>query len=201
MQVKFEVNGEEFKLRLDRDGAAFVEANDLAVGDATTRIKERARARIRVAFPTSRKLPTVVRGESYPTKSGKAAAGYVWSLWASKRGGGDILLAFVRGSTIRPKQGRLLVVPLLERHRRSEVFNKLADLGRDPRVALIKSLGGRMILVERAIAGTRQRRSRLLAVLVPSVKMPKRLSVDDLEHAAADALEQRAEARLQEKGF
>jgi len=185
---------------LDRDATGVGAAVSLAIDDATTRIKERARALVRVGFPGSRKLPTVVRSRTFDAKPGKPPAGYVWSKWSSKKGDRDILLAFATGATIRARDGKFLFVPLDPAPgAKAKARAALEAIGSNPKLALIKTLGGKLALVEKPLGN--RGRAKLLGLLVPSVRIPKRLNFEGLEAQADRVLAERLLARLQEKGL
>ena len=185
---------------LHRDATGVAAAVRLAIDDATTRIKERGRALVRVGFPGSRKLPTVIRSRTFDAKPGKPPAGYVWSNWSSKKGDHDILLAFATGATIRGRGGKLLFVPLDPAPgAKAKARAALQAIGSNPKLALIKTLGGKLALVENPLG--KRGRAKLLGLLVPSVKIPKRLNFAGLEGQADTMLRERLLARLQEKGL
>ena len=182
---------------LARDLKTIETAPPLAVSDTTNRIKERLRAKVRVAFPASRKIATAIRGDFYEAKPGKPAAGYVFSAWFKR--GRDILEAFTSGRPIRKRDGGLMIVPFGDRRAEdNRARAALERLGSDPRIKIVKTLGGKLYLAEVALPGSRQRRSKLLGRLTRVVNPGKRLDFADAPEQAAAVLEQRLLARFDE---
>lgn len=169
-----------------RDSVSFLNALARSVEEATTRIKERARAQIRAAFPRSRRIATTLRGQFYPEKPGKPPQGRIFSAWFNKRGQ-DVLYAFAAGLTIRAAAGKLLLVPADSAPGGKAMARAaLEALGQAPRIALIRTRAGKLLLVERG-----DRITKILATLTPAVKVPKKLDFRSLEAEARRVLAER----------
>lgn len=185
---------------LAADAAAIARVGGNTVEEATNRLKEKGRAQIRVAFPSSRRLPNQLRGDYFAAKAGKPPTGYVYTKWMKR--GRDVFDVFVGGLTVRSRAGKFMLVPL-DRARAKEARRALKEFkaGGNTRYALIKTLGGKLLLVERALAGTRQKRSKLIGVLTRQVKEPKRLDFRPLREAAPKVLDERLDANLKSAGL
>jgi hypothetical protein len=196
MRVSVAVDGKAFKAVLERDAAAMAEASERAIEETTTRIKERGRVQLRLAFPSSRRVPNTLRGEFYPARGGKPAAGYVYSAWFKR--GHDLLFAFATGATIRAPDGKLMLVPF-DRETGGPIRARAAlDALRQgaPRIAIVRTRSGRFLLVER-----RNKRTDLLGTFARSVKMPRKGRLDELPAAAERLLGERMLAQLEQKGL
>lgn len=185
--------------RLNADWRAIGNASAKAVEETTTRIKERVRARVRMAFPSSSRLPTVIRGDFFRATGAKPATGYVYSAWFKR--GFDILQGFAKGLTIRPREGNLLLVPFSGPGAVTQARYALFGLGQDPRFKIIRTLGGKLFLAEVGLPGTNQKRSKLVARLVPQIRLPKRIDVEDIPAATEDLLRARLIENLKQAGI
>lgn len=221
MRIEFGFDGPVLKqfqaaLKTDAEGAAAAAFE--AVDETTTRLKERYRAQIRVAFPNSRRLPNVVRSEVYEARNGRPPTGYVWSKWANRRDGSDILAAYTEGMTLRPRSGGgflkhndhglALFVPLLDRAHYGAARRLLSELSTNPRLALVRSLGNRLLLIERDRRGSARtkggstgRHDRIVGLFTPQVTVRKRLDAEAVARTAPALLAERLLAGLAKRGL
>lgn len=181
--------------QINRQALDFAEASADAVEEATTRTKERGRAQLRVGFPRSRRVATILRGDFFPARGDKPPAGYVYSAWFKR--GHDILAAFATGGTIAaPDGGRLLVPADDSPGGKAMARAGLEALGTGPRIGIVRTKAGKLLLVERL-----DKLTRILGFLVKSVRMPKRFDAAGLAPFGEALLARRMLENLQAKGF
>ena len=166
-------------------------AFEFAVQGLTEAIKTRARARVAAGGFKSRRLPFVIRSSFYANRDKPqygGPAGIVASNWQTKLGGKDKLAPFALGLTLVPSQAKRLVVPLKAGPGfKAMVMERLLQLGSDPTLGVAKLPGGKLLVYDRR-AG---RKNLALAVLTPSVKMPKRIDFAGLAANAESELAER----------
>lgn len=182
---------------LKKDAAGLVAAAEAAVEETTLRMKERGRARLRIAFPGSRRIATTLAGEFFPGTAAKPPTGYLFSRWW--RRGRDMLYAFAKGLIVRSRDGKLLLVPIDNSPGTAAKARAAAEAlrgGTAPRIAIIKSGAGKLLLIEKGQAQT-----RVLATMHRFVKLPKKWNADDLPAEAGRLIEERLLAHLAARGL
>jgi hypothetical protein len=221
VRIEFGLDGPvltKFRAVLKKDAEGAAAAAFEAVDQTTTRLKERYRAQIGIAFPNSRRLPNVVRSEVYEAKNGRPPDGYVWCKWTNRRDGSDILAAYTQGMTLRPRSGggylkhndhgRALFVPLLDRAHYGIARRLLGELSTNPRLALVKSLGNKLLLIERDRRGSTRKKGgstgahdRIVGLLTPQVTVRKRLDAEAVARTAPALLAERLITALAKRGL
>lgn len=178
-----------------RQGSDLDAAAGVAVEETTTRVKERGRALLRLGFPNSRRVPTILRGDFFPRKAEKPPTGYVYSAWFKR--GRDILFGFATGRPITAPGGKRMLVPADNSPGGKAMARAaLEALGRGPRIGLVKTKAGKLLLVERRATET-----RILGFLVRTVRPPKRFDASGLEPYGDRVLAERLAVALRAKGF
>ena len=180
---------------IERQAKDFADAVSASVEEATTRTKERGRADLRQGFPGARRVATILRGDFFAAKAGKPAAGYVYSAWFKR--GHDILLGFAEGATITAPDGKRMLVPAGRSPADKAIARAaLEAAGAAPRIQIIRTRAGKVLLVEH-----RDKETRVLGFLVRSIRLPKKFDAAALQPFADAVLGTRLIENLKAKGF
>lgn len=197
------------KAYMARETAAVVRGVTSAVAVQTAKTQADVRRLVDAALPargrSGRRVSNAIRSLVFkvdPSKPGDRPAGVVYSKLGRREGGEfvDYLLPHVKGMTLRPRvggagdKGKFMILPVRGVSRRvSAIKRDLSQLGIDPQLALIKTRGGKYLFVRRPRELKRggfsaRARTTLLAILVPSVTLTRRLDVAPAEQAALAGL-------------
>lgn len=160
---------------LEAQGKAAQAAAVSVTKEETTELKLALRSVVGAAFPKGgRKVANAIRQKDYTNPDG--AAGLVYSKFGRKSLEGgfiDYLLPFTTGATIRPTRSKYLYIPLQKTKsgrvsKRNRGFRASVRLQKNLR--FVRLTGNRFLIVR----GTKTR-STPIALLIPRVKMPKRI--------------------------
>ncbi len=178
-----------------REAKLIGEASAAAVKGTAVAVQEGWRADIRARFAGTRggvKMANAIRRRNYED-GGDGGASIVYSRFGRRgpKGFIDYTEIHATGGILRPRSGKWLYIPL-EKTRRAR--GARAVLGGAKNIRFIPISGGRALLVRAS-----RRRSTPIALLVKSVRIPKRLNlvaVTRREHARMPArIIQEAQAR------
>lgn len=165
---------------LEDDAGLLASAPILAVREAADTLKDEARAEVSRGLNFKRG-PKFIRSFVFDDGGGDAAA-IVASTWIRKDGS-DPLLPHATGATIRPKNGKFLLIPAPGPRRRSTAQRALASLEADPKLDLVPQGRGNFVIIRRVSS----RRTKLLGFLRRKVKVPKSIDLVPLvSRASAD---------------
>lgn len=182
--------------------ARFIEgAQRTAVARATRIAQLRIRKVINDAFGGSERqggrgnntrVANTIRSKIYPGFRG-GFVGVIWSRFGKKEAGQfiDYLIPFVEGATLRPR-GKYLRIQLAKSFagvrgsggRRSASLGKQRVVYRDPSIFTIKLKGGAILVLEKR----KRAKPRPLELLVPKVRLPKKLDFAEPLRRAGDEL-------------
>jgi len=195
--MKLKIEATDMVKMFDAEVKAGQHASKQAMARATTRMKNQWRRQIEGAG-LGRRLARTIRGKTYPEgRDSFNAAGFVYA------NSPKIILAHMHGLTIRSKRGRFLSIPLpaagmghggarlspAEFERRTGL--KLRFVYRNPGPSLLVA-EGRLSKRGRAVASRsktgRGRTTVPIFLLVPQVKLKKRLDLVKMIEAGEDVL-------------
>lgn len=178
----------ELERHMRREAMAIDGATRAAVETETRQLQLAIRAQVDAVFPSRgrRKPGNAIRSKVYKREGG-GYTGLIWSKFGRTDAGGqfvDYLLPWVQGATLRPQQGRYMVIPVRGTSRRvKRHLRDLARLNEDPKLRLIAGRGGKLFFVRQT-----RTRSTLIAVLVRRTRIPQRLRFENDVVAAEQAL-------------
>lgn len=188
MKLQLAIEG-SLRAHMDRDARVLARALRAAPAAATDGLKRDARARVRAAFPRSRRLPNTIRSRLYPSPPAGSdeigGAGIVYSKFGRREGGRfvDYFLPHVLGGEIRPRRGRWLYIPL-ERGRRAGTITASARrrrlvVGLEKGLRFIPLDGARTLIVKQT-----RNRSTPVALLIRRASLRRKLDFRSAEASA-----------------
>lgn len=183
--------------------ALVVTAKTVAVERTTDEVKAEIRARVIRAFSgrgvrrfgdgpaNPQRLANTVRSRIYGRRSKTSAAGWIYSLFGRTEDGEyrEFFFPFVRGSILTPRRAKFLYIPI-EKGQLARRRRRLAA-SLDENVVFIPSKDRKRIWLVRR----QGKQTKLIAVLVKQVKMPRLITFENL--GSAQRLEANLAAALQ----
>lgn len=173
------VDSHSLRVIMDAEASGFRQAANKATTDSTERLKSAARSEVASGLPGrgAARASRAVRSRLYrdaPGGGGETVSGIVYSRLGRKEAGRfvDYLGLHMLGGTVKPKGGRYLYIPLPGAGRKADTLRSIIGV---KGVRLVPLKGNRYLIVR----GSRTR-DILIGLLVPRVRIPKRLDFDRL---------------------
>ncbi len=169
------------KQQMEETGKQIKGASRAAVEVATRELQLKIRVAVNRAFPGKgrggAKVGNAIRSKVYErTKDPDGGfTGLVWSKFGRRGAVGfiDYLLPHVQGATITPRRGAKYLYISVEKGVGAKRRRRLA-VALDPKLRFVAGSRGRIYLVRQVT----KKRTKLIAVLVPRVRILKRIDID-----------------------